>query len=218
MTESEWFSGRHPFAMLEHLVQIGRGTERKLRLFGAACSRQNWSTLNDVSREAVELGESFADGDIGQERLREAYQNVLATLANYDWISEAIYGVTSVAYLEPPTSYSFARLSQAFRCLCLGGGTSWPDSAYGPLCDLFGNPFRPTPSRDVLSPTVVMLAHSAYEERSLPNGRLMPARLSVIADALEEVGCRDPLVLAHLREWPGHYRGCWVIDWILGRT
>jgi hypothetical protein len=60
------------------------------------------------------------------------------------------------------------------------------------------------------------VARAAYEQRSLPEGLLEPARLGVLADALEEAGCRDQEVLDHLREsGKDHYRGCWAVDLIL---
>jgi hypothetical protein len=212
MTEAEWLSGTDPFVMLEHLVRSGLGSERKLRLYAAACCRDRWDMLNEVGRAAVDLGERFADGEVAEETLQDAYRNVLADLADSDEqsMSEAVYGVVAVAYLEPHAPYSFRRVSRAFRC--------FSNSDYSPLCDVFGNPFRPTPNRDVLSPTVVTLAQAAYEDRALPNGRLMGASFLVLADALEEAGCRDSLVLRHLRQALWHYRGCWVMDWILGRS
>lgn len=39
--------------------------------------------------------------------------------------------------------------------------------------------------------------------------------LPVLADALEEAGCTDPMVLAHCRDCVGHQDGCWVVDQIL---
>src|SRR5262249_25945681 len=83
---------------------------------------------------------------------------------------------------------------------------------------IFGSPFRrisldPAWQR----PSVVSLAVAAYEERVLPEGTLDPARLAVLADALEEAGCADPDVLAHLRGAGPHLRGCWPVDAALGR-
>jgi hypothetical protein len=40
----------------------------------------------------------------------------------------------------------------------------------------------------------------------------------VLADALEEAGCQLRDVLDHLREPGGHWRGCWVVDWLLGNA
>ena len=66
--------------------------------------------------------------------------------------------------------------------------------------------------------TVVRLAQAAYEERRLPAGTLDSGRLAVLADALEEAGCSDEQALQHLR-WSGaHYRGCFVVDLLLGKA
>jgi hypothetical protein len=40
-------------------------------------------------------------------------------------------------------------------------------------------------------------------------------RLPILADALEEAGCEDTLMLAHCRECPDHAPRCWAVDWIL---
>lgn len=60
--------------------------------------------------------------------------------------------------------------------------------------------------------TIQRLARSAYEERELPSGRLDAGRLAILADALEEAGCTNEDILAHLRGPGPHVRGCWVID------
>jgi hypothetical protein len=86
--------------------------------------------------------------------------------------------------------------------------------------DLFGNPFRPL----ALDPswltwhdaTIPALAQSAYDDRHLPSGHLDNHRLAVLADALTDVGCSDPDILAHCRGPGSHGRGCWVIDLLLG--
>src|SRR5262245_4805317 len=71
------------------------------------------------------------------------------------------------------------------------------------LRDILGNPFRPAKlAADVLSwndGCVVKLVTAAYGDRQLPAGTLDPARLAVLADALEEAGCQDQEVLTHLR-------------------
>ena len=47
---------------------------------------------------------------------------------------------------------------------------------------------------------------------SLPSGTLEPARLKLLADALEDAGCTDPVPLAHCRSRTEHVRGCWLVD------
>jgi hypothetical protein len=91
-------------------------------------------------------------------------------------------------------------------------------SQSGLLRDIFGNPFRPaTISPAWQTPTVVALAQTAYEYRDLPSGHLDPARLAVLADALDEAGCTDADILNHCRRPGVHVRGCWVLDLLLGR-
>ena len=81
---------------------------------------------------------------------------------------------------------------------------------------IFVNPFRPV-SLDPAwrTPTVTALATATYEERILPAGTLDPDRLAVLADALEEAGCDNADILAHLRGPGPHVRGCWVLDLLL---
>jgi hypothetical protein len=84
------------------------------------------------------------------------------------------------------------------------------------LRDIFGNPFRPTLLNPAWLPvTVTGLAEAAYDERSLPAGTLDLARLTVLADALEEAGCDNADIMAHLRSAGPHVRGCWVVDCLL---
>jgi hypothetical protein len=66
--------------------------------------------------------------------------------------------------------------------------------------------------------TVVRLAQATYEERHLPAGTLDSGRLAVLADALEEAGCSDEQALQHLRSSGAHYRGCFVVDLLLGKA
>jgi hypothetical protein len=91
------------------------------------------------------------------------------------------------------------------------------------LRDIFANPFRALPAIDRAwlgwrRGVVRELARVAYEERRLPEGTLDPARLSVLADALEDAGCTDPELLGHLRGPGPHVRGCWAVDLVLGKS
>jgi len=90
-------------------------------------------------------------------------------------------------------------------------------------CDLLRDTLGPFPFRPFLlsyawrTPQVLALAQAAYDNRTLPAGTLEPARLAVLADALEEAGCNNPDLLGHLRGGGVHVRGCWVLDLLLGR-
>ena len=61
------------------------------------------------------------------------------------------------------------------------------------------------------------LAQATYEQRELPAGTLEPARLAILADALEDAGCDQADLLAHLRGPGPHVRGCWSVDLVLGK-
>jgi hypothetical protein len=52
------------------------------------------------------------------------------------------------------------------------------------------------------------LAEGIYGERSWE-------RLPVLADALEDAGCTDAVVLGHCRSGGEHAGGCWVVDLVL---
>jgi hypothetical protein len=85
---------------------------------------------------------------------------------------------------------------------------------------VFGNPFRPgsvDPSWLARGGALARLAWAAYDDLLLPEGNLDPARLAVLSDALEEAGCADADLLAHLRSASPHVRGCWAVDLILGK-
>jgi len=43
-------------------------------------------------------------------------------------------------------------------------------------------------------------------------------RLPILADALEDDGCSDLELLAHLRGNSHHLRGCWAVDLVLGKS
>jgi hypothetical protein len=77
--------------------------------------------------------------------------------------------------------------------------------------DITGNPFRrieiPT---GCISSTAVAIAQAVY-------GDLDFARLPVLADALLDAGYEVPEVIDHCRSPGPHVRGCWVVDFVLGK-
>lgn len=84
--------------------------------------------------------------------------------------------------------------------------------------EIFGNPFRPLPlDRSCSKPTVNALALTIYDEQDRPAGLFDAQRMAVLADAVEEAGCDDAELLAHLRSGGDHPRGCWAVDLVLGR-
>ncbi|MBX9622453.1 MAG: hypothetical protein K2X82_01425 [Gemmataceae bacterium] len=77
---------------------------------------------------------------------------------------------------------------------------------------VFGDPTRPVRfDPDWRTSSVVDVA------RAIDAGRAYHL-LPVLADALDDAGCRAPRVLGHCRTDTTHAPGCWVVDRVLGRT
>jgi hypothetical protein len=186
--EKQWTTAKNPRNMLRLLH--GKASQRKLRLFAAACCRRIWGQLTDErSRRAVEVGERLADAE-ATTKGRPA--------AEYATMHRAWWAAWNSA--EAACKHAGAK-AQADLLRCI-----------------IGNPFRPvTLSPGWRTPQVVALAQAAYDQRELPAGTLDLARLAVLADALEDAGCSDELLLGHLRGGGVHVRGCFAVDAVLGR-
>jgi hypothetical protein len=65
--------------------------------------------------------------------------------------------------------------------------------------------------------TVLGLARAAQTERVSLEGPLDPARLAILADALEDAGCADVRLLGHLRNHDRRLRDCWIISGLLDK-
>jgi hypothetical protein len=59
--------------------------------------------------------------------------------------------------------------------------------------------------------TIPRLAQVIYQEQAFD-------RLGILADALEDAGCTDPVILGHLRGPGPHAQGCFVLDLLLGKV
>lgn len=83
------------------------------------------------------------------------------------------------------------------------------------LHDIVGNPFHAisiTPSwltHD--GGVVVRLANDLYQQRA-------GSKYKMLAEALTRAGCDSGDILAHCSSEKPHFRGCWLIDRLLGKT
>ncbi len=78
--------------------------------------------------------------------------------------------------------------------------------------EIIANPFRPVVLAVAwLTRDAVAIAHEIYDERRFGD---MP----ILADALEDAGCKDPTILDHCRQSGQHVRGCWLIDTLTGKS
>jgi hypothetical protein len=204
MSEAEWLACPDRHQLMNFLKD--KVTDRKWWLFSIACWRRSWALAEEQVRRAMEVEELYADG-LATETEMQLYNSVIdASRSAWHSTRYCQYLVAKQAgvhWLSPPTEPQRLAEAQAQAHL---------------FRDIVGNPFHPvTLSPGLQRPTVLWLAQAAYEERNLPDGILDAARLAVLADALEEAGCTDDAILAHLRTPGPHVRGCWALDLVTGR-
>ena len=244
MTEAEWLTGTDPHLLLEGLH--GGASDRKLRLFAAACCRRLWPLLTQGrSRRAVEVSERHADGLAADLELKAAYRPAawLEDTAVPPWAVQlaAEAAAANAAYEEAADAAVRASL--------------WAvDATAGAAADAVADPpgsldaartgdrwFRifqavkaaekeaqcrllrclvGNPFRPVRPHPFWLAWHGGTVVRlaeQVYHGR-RTGDLPVLADALEEAGCADPDILAHCRSGAEHARGCWVVDLLLGKS
>jgi len=242
MTEAEWLAAKHPAYMLAGLGP--RPSQRKRRLYVCAACRRIWHLIPDGrSRAAVRVAEQFAEGlaegiELGASRAEaKAVLQERKSQGAGEWASRACYcaamkksGDAMKVWL--PVLYAAQKQLPAVRPEEPGGWgrvarrRSAVDTELSSLAALLRDVFGPLAFRRIAADpawlawkdsTVAKLAQAAYDNRSLPSGRLDPASLAVLADALEEAGCTNADVLGHLRGPGPHVRGCWAVDLLLGK-
>ncbi|MDB5305883.1 MAG: hypothetical protein JWO38_85 [Gemmataceae bacterium] len=217
-----------------------KGSDRKLRLFACACYYRIGHILPDSAAwTAVQVGERFADGMASWAELQAAEGRVRELSAELEPVWRASRGDERNALAPTHTALSLALViawreaqkaayyasSNAYLGFAsltnpgvgpndYGFGTSQAAeeaAQCGLLQDIFGNSFRPvTLSPSWLTPTVTTLARQMYDSRGF-------SPMPILADALQDAGCDHPDILAHCRGNGPHFRGCWVVDLVLGK-
>ncbi|MGH7169524.1 MAG: hypothetical protein ACRELF_09700 [Gemmataceae bacterium] len=231
MNEDEWLTSNDAVRML-HVIQQSSLSDRKVRLLNATICRRFWNYLPEASQTILLESELLADGrlPLGSNDFELCWRELCGRANGAVAPFDRQYPMKQF----PSTDVCIQRNAAAAVCYAvipkeLFGAVSYfwelepaekePHSAI--IRDVFGNPFR----RITISPAwlswhdgvVSRLAKAAYDERFLPTGTFDNARLLILSDALEEAGCTDEQILTHLRGGGEHYRGCWVIDLLLGK-
>ena len=217
MTRREWSTCKGPAAMLRLLRERALVSERKARLFAAACCRRHGDILPEEGRRAVEAVERHADGLAGQEELDAARRDFTAVIGEAS--GPASFARVAVLYLVAEVWHDPLRYAMDISSWAAQAGVDQAAelaAQAGMVRCLFGSPpFGPVAIESGWLPAdVPALALAAYDGRGL-EGTLDPARLSVLADSLEEAGANAGLA-DHLRGGQ-HWRGCFVIDVLTGR-
>jgi hypothetical protein len=211
MDEAGWRTCTEPWQML-HVVRR-RATDRQRRLFAAGCCRLVWDKLPfERCRQAVELGERYADDLAGREEL-EAALRALNQEAAVERGPRARLAQASACLLRPRFRASARRvLDWALDILRLARTGRdqhlLPARQCDLLRDILGNPFRRLPPRGFPA-HVVGLAQAIYS--AFP---VVSPDYAILANGLEELG--EDQAVAHCRE-AAHWKGCHVVDWILER-
>jgi hypothetical protein len=206
MTEQEWLAGAEHLPLWQFLGK--RMTPRKKLLFGCACARQIWPALtHEANRRAVVASELYADERLTRKALRAAWQAIEWEPAAYcEWPIDSVCGGVGYRSTRGVDHAALTLKTYSYRRDDLARDSDWCDV----LRELFGNPFRPAvPAGPWLTPAVAALARGVHDGRDF-------AALPVLADALEDAGCPDADLLAHLRGPGPHYLGCWALDRVLG--
>jgi hypothetical protein len=221
MTEQKWMAGTLPNPLINFVSK--RVSDRKKRLAAVACCRR-FVHLSSSARvaKALDVSERFADQQATQAELRRAQRGAGDVCKRkgvvpkvLGWAAEAAassimhgYWLTHcLAQLISAAAWLNIRMAGERRIQCKL------------IRDIFGNPFRPVFFDPAWrTPTVVVLAQAAYDERILPAGTLDAACLAVLADALEDADCDNADILSHLRGPGPHVRGCWCVDLLLNKV
>lgn len=194
MTENEWRESTDPLQMGRE-VEVHR-SPRKSLLIVAGCLRRFWQPNPlDPPFATPEDVERLADG------LPNAFDPI-REMPGFGWAT--VGGEPGYVTVEVGLLLS--------RCPLIQVQCETADVA-AVIRDVLGNPFRPTLNINPawLTPTVLRLAQTIYDRRSFNH-------LPELTAALEEAGCDNEDVLAHCRSEGPHAKGCWVLDFVLGKT
>jgi hypothetical protein len=222
MTSEAWESSKDFRLLLQYLKRNAehRPTDRKLRLLAAACCRLLWDDLSEPNRRVVEALEGWADGLVADAEIPNWCGRIDHTAWGIFDRAHFAANAVSVAMRRYPLAaaegvYSQVNYAEGFRV----PGPERPRDAAAQLRaamrarlkDIIRNPFCPAcAANGGQSDRVLALADAIYQDRAFD-------RLPILADALEEAGCTDAEILNHCRQPGEHWRGCWVVDLILGK-
>jgi hypothetical protein len=216
MTEAEWLTCEQLRPMLDFVVggyvqrQL-RGwllgdRQRKLRLFLCACWRAEGA---GGFEPLVEVAERYADGAATRAELKLARRRALEMWLS--WRPWWRYGLREpyarVALSPAPMSPAILHRLAASGYISLLGLEPRSVRLLREVIQPFRSPAeRPRwATRDARHLARGIVQDRAYE------------RMGILADALEDAGCDDALLLEHCRGGDKHVRGCWALDLLLGK-
>jgi hypothetical protein len=220
-------------------------SDRKLRLFAAACLRRVWDLLgNEATRLAVEVSEQYADSLVRRDELVDVWTNAELDSGEGLWIAppnaqgchcqeclnlkfpggREAYGRILVAVRDAEASPAWTAARAVLHARELVSWSAGRESREAAVEQERRGQY--TLLLDILRPfrsPAIAAAWLTWNERTIPklartiyNTRAFN-RLPILSDALEEAGCTDPDILTHCRRPGEHVRGCWLLDAVLGK-
>lgn len=184
MTEQEWLSCDHPEDMLDFTT--GKVSDRKLRLWVAAmCDMSSYDYSGFTNLHLWRKGEGGEpSGTVGSWCNPQYDKPGDPPMA----LRAALLRDVVVNPFGPAVPRTVRRLVKSVSYFA----TDISSTATSTV-DTYEQSLAPW-----LTPDAISLAQAAWDDR-LPNGTLASDRLAVLADALEEAGCVEQALLAHLR-------------------
>ncbi len=218
MLAADWQLSDDPAALLRFLGD--RADDRRVRLFGVACCRQNAERFARAWEvDALALAEHVADG--GECNWAAVEESLFVAWDEWhegDAENSPVLGMLT-ELLQPACSaegvvdraWELARSAERDGAGFFGLELELLAEQADFVRDLFGCPFRPVSvSPAWRTPTAVAVARAIYDNRTFND-------LPILADALEDAGCDGAELLAHCRAGGVHVRGCWAVDLVVGK-
>lgn len=239
--EPAWSACDDPVSMLFALRR--RCSDRKLRLFAAACCRRIWHLLEDErSRRAVATLERYADQEETVEGLAIAAgeaqdaadgrcdendchaAGAVAMAVSFDAAADRVGGPEIVLLIELYVTIGVASAAARAPGDTAHGDDEGADVAWAAAvkieqraqADLLRDIFG-NPFRPVSIDPASLTPVVLELARTIYDKRAFD-RLPALAGAIQESGCDNADILSHCRGPGPHARGCWVIDLVLGNS
>jgi hypothetical protein len=233
---AEWLSTDNPDVLLKIVwppelsapenVRPGPLTGRRLQLFGCACARMVWHLLTPDARNAVLTREKFADGRATEADVRASAFEFREGAVSFQQHAR------NAAAIEPRYAVGSAARSAAKALATRAAGSAPADfsrqgewhARWNPVFaearayqaelvrDVFPPPeYSPALRPDWRTSTVGALAHQMDADGDY-------SAVPILADALQDAGCDDEVMLGRCRAASGvHCRGNWIVDLVVGR-
>ena len=177
--------------------------------------RQQFEEYLDIEGACYSAESLLSDEDVAcVTRVEQQPIESRRALSGWTYCEQSYEGASLVSYASWFVFFAFGYPATSFRSIDRIFSDRYRRFVNpGFVRDIFGNPFRPVtldPSWQTSS--TVSLAQSMYDSRDF-------VAMPILADALEEAGCRQEEILGHCRgESATHVRGCWVVDLVLGKS